>query len=198
MEKIFTKIYRNNSWGGISRSGRGSDLFQTKTIRVVLSELFKSLNIKTILDIPCGDFFWFQELKYDFESYIGADIVEDIILENNRRFQTNNRKFVKLDITKDPLPKVDLIFCRDLFIHFSIPNVFFGIENIKRSKSTYLLSTSHTGTFRNKSIKTGEFHDINLLRPPYFFPEPIKIIDEKNPEEFDVGRSLLLWKISDL
>jgi len=57
MESIFTKIYRENFWGGESRSGLGSDLVQTETIRTSLPKLFKELEIKSLLDIPVVTFF---------------------------------------------------------------------------------------------------------------------------------------------
>lgn len=196
MESIFTKIYRENFWGGKSRSGRGSDLVQTETIRTALPKLFKKLEIKSLLDIPCGDFFWLKEVNLDFLSYIGADVVDDIVKHNSAKFSKPNRKFIKLNIIKDELPKVDLIFCRDLLPHFSFKDIFKAIKNIKKSGSKYLLTTSHVLSQKNVNIKTGETQELNLFLPPFSFPKPLRIIDERCPEVIDVGKSLMLWKIS--
>ena len=198
MESIFTKIYRENFWGGESRSGLGSDLVQTETIRTSLPKLFKELEIKSLLDIPCGDFFWLKEVNLDFLSYIGADIVDDIVKNNSEKFSKPNRQFIKLNIIKDELPKVDLMLCRDLLPHFSFKDLFKAIRNIKASGSKYFLTTSHVLSQKNVNIKTGEFHDLNLLLPPFSFPKPLRIIDERCPVVFDTGKSLMLWKISDL
>lgn len=198
MESIFTKIYRENLWEGESRSGRGSDLVQTETIRTSLPKLFKELEIKSLLDIPCGDFFWLKEVNLDFLSYIGADIVDDIVKHNSAKFSKPNRQFIKLNIIKDTLSKVDLILCRDLLPHFSFKDLFKAIRNIKNSHSQYLLTTSHVLSQKNVNIKTGEFYDLNLLLPPFSFPKPLRIIDERCPVVFDPGKSLMLWKISDL
>lgn len=55
---IFTDIYKGNKWhDNESFSGSGSNLEQTKAIREILPELINNLSIKTMLDIPCGDFF---------------------------------------------------------------------------------------------------------------------------------------------
>lgn len=35
--------------------------------------------VRSVLDIPCGDFFWFKEIKLDLDSYIGGDIVAPLI-----------------------------------------------------------------------------------------------------------------------
>ena len=198
-EKIFTVIYNENKWGDKqSRSGPGSTLIQTKTIRNRLPELLEGYHIHSMLDIPCGDFNWMKEINLDSISYIGADIVEKIIKFNNEEHSKENRKFVKIDILKDELPQVDLIFCRDLFIHFSYRDIFTAIENIKKSRSKYLLATSNRLGTKNFDILTGQWHPINLLIKPFSFPSPLKVVDEKSTREVDKGNSLHLWKICDL
>jgi hypothetical protein len=198
-EKIFTDIYNENKWGNKeSRSGPGSTLTETETMRSKLPELLEEYHIHSILDIPCGDFNWMKEVNLDSISYIGADIVEKIIQFNNEEYSKENRKFVKIDILKDELPQVDLIFCRDLFIHFSYRHIFTAIENIKKSGSKYLLTTSNRPEKKNFDILTGQWHPINLLIKPLSFPSPLKVVDEKSTREADKGKSLLLWKIRDL
>ena len=67
---IFTHIYKNNKWGDkYSFSGSGSNLNQTKIILENLPRIINKYEIKSILDLPCGDFYWmkeynFQDLKY--------------------------------------------------------------------------------------------------------------------------------------
>lgn len=77
-EAIFTEIYKENYWRGKnSVSGQGSDLEQTETIVKELPILFKDLKISTMLDIPCGDFFWMKMVDLKGIQYIGADVVEE-------------------------------------------------------------------------------------------------------------------------
>lgn len=198
-EQIFTKIYDKNLWTNKeSRSGTCSSLKSTKSLRKILPELFEDYSINSILDIPCGDFNWMKEINLKSISYIGADIVEEINQNNIKKYSAENKKFVKMDILKDNLPKVDLIFCRDLFIHFSYDDIFKAVTNIKKSDSKFLLTTSFMTEKKNKNCSTGGWHPINLLIKPFSFPNPLKIIDEEE-EEVDVKkRSLLLWNISDL
>lgn len=199
VEDIFTDIYKTNSWGcKDSRSGPGSDLIQTKTIREKLPELFKKLKIISLLDIPCGDFNWLSKVDLSFISYMGADIVSENVNHNNKKYAMKNRKFHKLNILEDELPKVDLIFCRDLFIHFSFKNIFTAIENIKKNGSKYLLTTSYPSTKKNNDILSGKWGPLNLLIPPFSFPPPLSEIDENSSEKGVPNKSLLLWKIEDL
>ena len=199
IESIFADIYKTNRWGSAeSRSGLGSELIQTETIREKLPEFFRELHITSLLDIPCGDFNWLKEVDLNFLSYIGADIVGYVIFNNNENYLKKNRNFLKLDILKDDLPKVDLILCRDLFIHFSFNDIFKSLDNIKKSGSKYLLTTSYPSIKTNHDILSGQWHPLNLLMPPFCFPKPLKFIDEKNLEKGIPNKHLLLWKSADL
>jgi 2-polyprenyl-3-methyl-5-hydroxy-6-metoxy-1,4-benzoquinol methylase len=127
--KIFKRIYEKNVWKSKeSISGPGSTLKQTEKIRKKIPLLIKSKKIKSILDIPCGDFNWMNEIKIDKlnVNYIGADVVEELVKKNKQKYKKDNINFLKLNLTKDELPKVDLILCRDCLIHFSYKNIFFS------------------------------------------------------------------------
>ena len=176
LKKIFTEIYESNSWtSSESRSGLGSELISTETIRKELPEVFKKFNIKSVLDIPCGDFNWMNNVDLKEVHYIGADIVENMIEDNKNNFK--DYEFKVLDITEDDLPEVDLIFARDILGHFDYENIEKTIKNIIRSGSKYLLTTSFTKWEYNIDIKNGDWRPINLMLKPFLF-KPIYLINE--------------------
>ncbi len=176
IKKIFSDIYKQNSWtSSESKSGLGSELGNTETIRKELPEVFKKFNIKTVLDIPCGDFNWMSHVDLKGVNYIGADIVEEMINDNKEKFK--NHEFKVLDITEDELPEVDLIFTRDLLGHFDYTNIERAMNNILRSKSKYLLTTSFTKWEYNINIENGDWRPINLMIKPFTFI-PIYLINE--------------------
>ena len=176
LKKIFTEIYESNSWtSSESRSGLGSELLSTETIRKELPEVFKKFNIKSVLDIPCGDFNWMSNVDLKEVHYIGADIVENMIEDNKNNFK--DYEFKVLDITEDDLPEVDLIFARDILGHFDYENIEKTIKNIIRSGSKYLLTTSFTKWEYNVEIKNGDWRPINLMLKPFLF-KPIYLINE--------------------
>lgn len=200
MREVFTDIYRHNLFGGtVSRSGTGSDLVQTVEIRRRLPMLLKEIGAKTMLDIPCGDFHWMKEAKLDV-LYAGADVVAELIRKNQELYGDAHRNFVHLDLVRDDLPKVDLVLCRDVLVHFSFEDAFVALRNIKRSGSRYLLTTTFTGRDGNMDIQTGQWRPLNLQMPPFKFPTPTAIINEKCTEgDGSWGdKSLGLWKICDL
>ena len=79
-DEIFREIYESNLWGsGNSASGKGSELTQTTTLSMILPDLFEELSIKSLLDIPCGDFHWMKDVDLKDVNYIGGDIVDELV-----------------------------------------------------------------------------------------------------------------------
>ena len=200
-ETIFTEqLYKNNLWPvQESISGPGSDLIYTTPIRKELPILAAELGVSSILDIPCGDFNWMRTVNFGSCKYIGADIVEELVSRNNQQYASNGRKFIKLNIVNDELPTVDLVLCRDLFVHLPYGDIVKALNNIRKSRSKYVLTTSHLLTTKNHDILAGQYRPINLVLPPFSFPAPIRIIYEDVPEGYtNTGKTLSLWKVSDI
>ncbi|QDT41051.1 hypothetical protein Pan241w_11100 [Gimesia alba] len=194
MRDLFEKIYSTNGWGSPeSVSGTGSTLEQTRVIRQQLPKLIEKYQIKSMLDLPCGDFYWMRHVPLHLE-YIGGDIVPAIVERNRRIYR---KEFRRLDITQSELPKVDLVFCRDCLVHFSDVDVFAAIANIKASGSKYLLTTTFPGR-ENRDIQTGYWRPVNLQSGPFCFPDPVEIINEGCTEfggEFK-DKSLALFELN--
>lgn len=200
-EEIFLDIYKNNKWEGKdSISGKGSDTQQTKFIAKELPVLFSNFDILTILDIPCGDFYWMKNVDLSHVNYIGADIVNELVEKNSEQYERNNLSFQKLDLITDKLPEVDLIFCRDCLVHLSFDNIFLALKNICDSQSKYLLTTTFTERRTNQDIATGNWRTLNLELPPFTLSKPAKIINEECTEDGDLyaDKALGLWRIADI
>ena len=185
----FDFIYKTNFWGSTeSLSGGGSEIRNTENIRNQIKNIINKYNIKKILDAPCGDFNWVKLIIDDRLEYIGADIVENLILKNINHYKSKNISFATLDITKDKLPDADLMLCRDCLIHLSNLSIKKFIQNFKNSKIKYLLLTSYEAkkdefSHKNKDIQDGDYRSINLLKPPFRLPNPLlKILDKDEHE----------------
>ena len=171
-EERFSKIYQSNYWiDNESKSGAGSNFESTKNIKFHLPILIKKFNIESIFDAPCGDFNWIDHvLRETNVDYIGSDIVEELILSNKKNFQNKKTKFSKLDITKDKLPKSDLMICRDCLFHLSYADIFSFFKNFLSSEIKYILVTSHLNkeyNFRNKDIVSGDFRLLDIFSEPF-------------------------------
>lgn len=200
-KELFTKYYNQNSWNGKeSLSGPGSDYEQTKYLIPELEYLLKSLKIKSMLDIPCGDFNWMRRVNLDEIKYIGGDIVDKMILTNKRKYSSKNISFSIIDIVNDKLPQVDLIMVRDCFVHLPNKDILKALNNIKDSKSKYLLTTNFmwNSPKANIDIEVGGWRRINFEKNPFSFPHPQKIIIEGNIQSYDRDKTMSLWEIKDI
>lgn len=200
-EEKFNFIHQNNFWSGKdSVSGEGSDDAQTAAIREALPQIIAEYRIKSMLDIPCGDFNWMQAVDLSMLHYTGADIVEELIAANNKKYACSNKKFIKLNLIEDTLPKADLIFCRDCLVHLSLSDIRASITNIKNSGAAYLLTTTFTGCEVNEDIASGDWRILNFMLQPFHFPQPLLVINENCTEGGGSysDKSLGLWRIADI
>ncbi len=201
MESTFTPFYTDNLWGDSeSRSGPGSNHTRTTKLRVELPILLEEIGARTLLDAPCGDYNWMKDTNLSLDLYFGVDIIPDLITRNRRLYGDVRTQFVLLDLTRDWLPRADVILCRDCFIHFSFRHIAAAMKNFKSTGSTYLLTNTYHEWQQNENIRTGGFRYLNLLLPPFNFPPPLREIDEKYPEEQEefFGKTLGLWRLADL
>jgi len=202
IEEVFTNIYRKNHWGNTeTASGQGSGSQHMKHIVVPINCLISELNVKRLLDIPCGDFNWVQHIDLTGIDYTGADIVDALIEKNNKEFCTQIIRFDKIDLTKDRLPTNDLILNKDCFVHFSYNDIFKALYNIKLSGSHYLMTTTFTKHGLNRDITTGDWRPLNLEEPPFQFPKPLKLIPEYCEVGWEMenkGKALGVWQIENI
>jgi hypothetical protein len=95
---------------------------------------------------------------------------------------------------------VDLILCRDCLVHLSLADIDAALKNIARSGSTYLAATTFPGRGVNPDIKTGGWRPLDLQAHPFYFPEPLAIINEQCTEAAGLyaDKSLAVWRVIDL
>lgn len=194
MKDIFTRIYTDNLWNSPeSKSGTGSELKQTKRLIEELNNLIHQFNIRSILDVPCGDFNWMDRVELNGIEYHGGDIVWQIVQDNKIKY---GDYFKVIDLVNDPLPAADLLICRDCLVHFSYTDIQLAIENIRRSGCRYLLTTTFA-VHTNRDIATGGWRPINLQADPFNFPDPMLIINEGCSEFGGLfsDKSMALWEI---
>ena len=201
IEERFLYIFKTNYWGDKeSLSGIGSNLKNTKNLIEQLPLLINKFEIQTIFDAPCGDFNWMKHLlkKVNVE-YLGADIVEDIINFNIKKYKSDRINFKKINIINDKLPDSDLMICRDCLGHFSYDDIFLFLNNFVNSKIKFLLLTSSLNDqnkFINRDILTGDFRRIDLFSQPFNFKKNYLFKIEDREYQDDTLNYKLLFMFS--
>ncbi len=197
---VFTDIYRRKAWGeGDSVSGPGSDAEQTRAVVEALPGLIRELEVSSMLDVPCGDFHWMSTVPLEGIRYTGADIVKELIGRNRREYAREGVDFECLDLLNDRLPAVDLVLCRDCLVHLPLEQVGQALSNLRRSGSRYLLTTHFPASEHNAEIEMGDWRPLNLERPPFDLPPPLRAIQEGcTLEEGRHGDKVLgLWRLDE-
>lgn len=200
-QSLFAHYYRENVWHDEhSRSGPGSTMEQTAEIRRQLPVIFDELAICSVVDAPCGDFNWISHVVDELTSYVGCDIVDELVDELAQRHARAGVRFQRLNIVEDVPPVADAIVSRDSLVHFSFADALSALDRFKASGSRYLITTTFTDRRRNSDIRTGSWRPLNLERPPFDFPPPLRLINEHCTE--DQGRwgdkALGVWLLADL
>ena len=199
LEQIFTGIFQHSLWGGKeSVSGSGSDLAGTILIRKEIPKIIQQFGITSIVDAPCGDFWWIKELKLEesLDWYLGVDIVKTLIEQNTKKYGSEKIVFMTMDLSQEIPPKTDLILCKDLFLHIQFQDIKKILNNFKASNSKYLLVSTFPNTIINKDRPKIDqrWRPVNLQKPPFNFPEPLLLIEHNS--RFD--QHLALWNFDDL
>jgi SAM-dependent methyltransferase len=159
--------------------------------------IVQKYNIKTFFDVPCGDFNWFRHIVEYIPNYIGGDIVKEIITKNRDQYDYT---FLHFDLVNDAIPSdVDIVFCRDVFVHLPLDAIIKALKNIKRSNAKYIFMT----TFINRPFQdtyTGGWRAISFFDPPFSFPQPLTLINENCPQSYPafIDKSMGLWLIKDI
>lgn len=198
---IFTRIYRRNEWGNAeSVSGLGSTRERAAAFRDDLLALLRRLDTRVLMDAPCGDFNWIEEVAGSVERYVGVDVVPELIEHNLRHHAREARTFLCLDVTRDPLPRADVVLCRDCLVHFSTADVRAALRGFRDSGSRWLLTTTFVDRSENPEIRTGGWRPLNLQAAPFRFPPPLDVIDERCLHSGGIYRDkrLALWELASL
>ena len=201
-KKRFSLIYKSGYWRGFrgSISGDGSSFSSTRNIRESLQSFIKEYNILSFADIPCGDFYWMSKMDLSSVSYLGGDIVEEMIQKNNSKFSKDNVRFQHIDLIDDVLPTVDCIFIRDCLVHLEDYQVKKVIKNIIKSKSKYLATTIYPNVEKNiQSKEVDRWRPLNLTIKPFSLPAPTLLLDDRViDDEVQQYRYIGVWEIKDL
>lgn len=196
-EKIFSGAYAQKAWGSDeSGSGTGSELGATEALRKYLPELLERLQIQRFLDAPCGDWNWMRLVDLKDITYFGLDVVPEVIARNVATYGRSGVEFKVADLTHDPLPKAELVLCRDCWIHLSFRDAASMLENFRRSGATYLLMSNSPQVQKNRNQLPGwNWRYLNLHLPPFNFPPGLEARKDHYAEH---GFQITLWKIADL
>lgn len=148
--KIFRGAYASGKWG--HGSGPGSDPAQCKPYIHLVEDLIRFQNIRSVLDLGCGDGQLARAIDWGKAEYEGLDVV------------TGH------DIRTCDLPPADLVVIKDVFQHWpnaDIGLMLFRLREYGRILVTNTVSEQITGLPVNADIAAGQWRSVDLATPPF-------------------------------
>lgn len=140
----FSKIYRENLWGGDKNeffSGSGSIGRVADTYIDYISKFIITHDIKSVVDLGCGDFRIGRNIAAVSRHYIGVDVVPELISHHNEKYSCDTIDFQCLDITRDAIPSGELCLVRQVLQHLSNAEVASVLNKLNGFR--YILITEH-------------------------------------------------------
>jgi len=181
----FTKIYRRHLWGGTtSKSGPGSDPELLRAYADLLMGFIRQRNIRSVVDIGCGDWALGRTLDWTGVDYTGVDIVPDVIETLQATYGSGNVRFACRDLISDELPSAELCVIKDVLQHLSNDSVKRFLSTLATHFQTALITNdiSHRkqGNWRtlwktevieaNSNAANGGYRPLRLTEAPFNLP----------------------------
>lgn len=173
VEKIFTEIYDTGYWGrnseGKGYSGLGSTVENAAPYMQFLENFMRANDIRSVVDIGCGDWTFSQHIKWGEVTYVGFDVVKSVIEANQMKFSTDKIKFFHADIVQAALPAADLLLCKDVLMHLTNQDVALFLQQIGKYRHCLITNNvdRYTWSSDNREIETGKFRPVDLTKPPF-------------------------------
>lgn len=156
-QEIFTKIYREGTWGGdpgrfCSGSGSRSRAIVEPYVQAV-AKVLTGISLTDgrkpdAVDLGCGDFCVGSQLRAYCGAYVACDIVEPVMDANRKSFKDLDVDFRVLDISAEPLPDGDIVFIRQVLQHLSNDRITGVLRHIA-PRYKYILLTEHLPSIKS-------------------------------------------------
>ncbi len=165
--RIFNAIYRDLRPGKWPL-GADSTHKNTTVYREFLQQFFVDHEIKTVLDIGCGDWNFSRLMDWSAINYLGID-VSNLILERASEYSSDNIKFYELDAISCDLPDADLAILKDVIQYWSNQEILDILPKLKKFKRVLVVGSclENDAAMLNRDTVFGEYHDVDLSQPPF-------------------------------
>ena len=178
-KKVFSKIYKEGLWN--EGSGDGSKIENVREYVDVLQKYIDKPEIKTVIDLGCGDWQFSKFLDLSSVLYLGVDVVDSVIDSNIDLYSASNIDFISRDIITYELPQVDLIICKDVLQHLSNRDVISVlIKIIKSSKFALITNDFNPESTSNIDIENGDYRYLDLTLSPFFL-DVVTVLEFEKP-----------------
>jgi SAM-dependent methyltransferase len=198
---VFDGIYTEEYWGG--GSGGGSTPAASKPYVLFLESFLRKNNIKSIVDLGCGDWQFTRHLDLSGIHYTGIDAAKSIVEVNSLSYGSSNIHFSHFTGDYSIVPKADLLLCKDVLQHLDTASVHEVVKSViplfrfslvtndvpNRSLIGKLVDKikgrdPFTLHGLNREIQIGDYRLLDLRFPPFSLDASVALEWKVNPWRF--------------
>lgn len=120
--EVFAEVYSRRQWGTGAEaydSGNGSHGGLADEYASLIRGLVRDHGVRRVVDIGCGDFRVASGFVDAVASYVGLDVVPDLIARNAAAYSRPGLRFEVLDASVAQPPGADLCLIRQVLQHLS-------------------------------------------------------------------------------
>jgi SAM-dependent methyltransferase len=154
--ELFSRIYKDRLFGSGHAepfySGDGSRGRFAEQYCELVSGLIRQEHIRSVVDLGCGDFCIGKRLAPLVDSYVGVDIVPELIEHHEATHASARVRFECLDIVEDSLPAGELCLIRQVFQHLNNAEISRVLEKVKSYRYVLVTENVPTGEIRFPNV----------------------------------------------
>jgi hypothetical protein len=202
--EVFKDVYDNNGWGQPApgkKYNSDSPPRATGPYRELVNKFIKSHpDIKTVVDLGCGDFEASSGIDFGDAHYIGLDIYDELINYNIQHYGSPQFEFRVCDLVDDELPAGDLCLVTLVLYIMSHEDLFPVLEKLKQYK--YVLITDGQANIpvaerKNIDKKTDKFTRGDYYNNGFYLELPpfnlnLTVLQEYELPSTEIIRTVLL------
>lgn len=164
---IFNNIYKSGGWNKLG-SGEGSQIESTLDYVPFIQEFLEKNNIKSVLDLGCGDWTFSKTIDWSDIKYLGVDASEIVIKNNIEKYKNKNINFKCCNFLKENFGNYDLCIIKDVFQHLKNEEIINFKKQLKKFK--YILITNDYTEKNVDLVNNGDYRAVNMSKEPLNFP----------------------------
>jgi len=200
-KQVFSEIYRKGTWG---KSAAGFDSGSGSSTQAVVEPYVAAMkqfletlpeHSRAIVDLGCGDFRVGRQLLPACSSYLGVDVVPDLIEHLNATVSDPRARFRCMDIIEDELPPGDVCLIRQVFQHLSNAQIARVLKKLGQYRTVFITEhfpsdnisvTPNKDKVHGGGIRLFDDSAVYVERPPFnFAPSRMQLFLEVPDHGFD-------------
>lgn len=153
--------------------------------REMLQRFMEEREVKSVIDIGCGDWQFSKLVDWKDIKYIGIDCVKDVVEDNQKEHTKSNVSFLQLDILKEKLElKADMIILKDVLQHWPNADISRTLGMLIHH-AKYILITNSVDKYTDgntSDITLGGFRPLSRSKKPLSILSPERIFSYRDKE----------------